>query len=209
MAKRRAENWIAALPVLLALAACGTGSSSSTASTTGVALPPAGTPEPTPLTPSGGFIAMPSPQQVVEAQPHGRVDPFAPLPAAPTAEVAAPEEAGEADASATVQLTGVSAVQGMVRAFVSFNGQSGPVAPGDVGGPGLPWLPEGLSVAGIDVERGQLLLVDGIGLLGALSFKYLLKPTLGLQQMLIACPHNGMVIYQQNGMAQTHANNSN
>ena len=82
MAKRQAENWILALPVLLAVAACGTGSSSSTAPTTGVALPPASTPEPTPLTPSGGFIAMPSPQQVVEAQPYGRVDPFAPVVAA-------------------------------------------------------------------------------------------------------------------------------
>ena len=83
-----------ALPVLLALAACGTGSSSSTAPTTGVALPPARTPEPTPLTPSGGFIAMPSPQQVVEAQPHGRVDPFAPVATATapaTAESTSPE----------------------------------------------------------------------------------------------------------------------
>ena len=99
-----------------------------------------------------------SPDEVLAALPTGREDPFAPLPVAPTAEVAAAEEPGEADASATVQLTGVSAVQGMVRAFVSFNGQSGPVAPGDVGGPGLPWLPEGLSVAAIDVERGQLVL---------------------------------------------------
>ena len=99
-----------------------------------------------------------SPDEVLAALPTGRDDPFAPLPVPPTAEVAAAEEPGEADASATVQLTGVSAVQGMVRAFVTFNGQSGPVAPGDVGGPGLPWLPEGLSVAAIDVERGQLVL---------------------------------------------------
>ena len=102
--------------------------------------------------------ALYTPAEVLAALPTGREDPFAPLPVAPTAEIAALGEAAEADDSSAVQLTGVSAVQGMVRAFVSFNGQSGPVAPGDVGGPGLPWLPEGLSVAGIDVQRGQLLL---------------------------------------------------
>ncbi|MDA1157494.1 MAG: hypothetical protein O3B71_08830, partial [Cyanobacteria bacterium] len=83
MAKRRTNQLIAVLPVLLALAACGTGESSTAPSAPGAAIPPARVSEPTPLTPSPGFIAMPSAQQVVQAQPHGRVDPFAPVTAAP------------------------------------------------------------------------------------------------------------------------------
>ena len=100
-----------ALPVLLVLAACGTGSSSSTAPTTGVALLPARTPEPTPLTPSGGFIAMPSPQQVVEAQPHGRVDPFAPVGAA---------TATEERTSSELQLTGLIGSGRSAQALISL-----------------------------------------------------------------------------------------
>ena len=149
MAKRRAENWIAALPVLLALAACGTSSSSSTAPTTGAALPPAGTPEPTPLTPSGGFIAMPSPQQVVEAQPHGRVDPFAPV-----------ATATDGSASTELQLTGLIGSGRSAQALISLGSQSGTVCVGRQGlcpGSGLPaLLPPGWTVTGIDLGRGEL-----------------------------------------------------
>ena len=36
------------------------------------------------------------------------------------------------------------------------------MATGDEGGPGTPWLPKGLAVAAIDVQRGQLVLArDG------------------------------------------------
>ena len=151
MAKRRAENWILALPVLLALAACGTGSSSSRAPTTGAALPPAGTPEPTPLTPSGGFIAMPSPQQVVEAQPHGRVDPFAPVVAA---------TATEERTSSELQLTGLIGSGRSAQALISLGSQSGTVCVGRQGlcpGSGLPaLLPPGWTVTGIDLGRGEL-----------------------------------------------------
>ena len=140
-----------ALPVLLALAACGTGSSSSTAPATGVALPPARTPEPTPLTPSGGFIAMPSPQQVVEAQPHGRVDPFAPVVAA---------TATEERTSSELQLTGLIGSGRSAQALISLNGQSGTVCVGRQGlcpGSGLPaLLPPGWTVTGIDLGRGEL-----------------------------------------------------
>ena len=95
------------------------------------------------------------PDEVLGSLPRGRQDPFAPPPRA-VAEAAADEPAS--DGAADVQLMGVSAAGGLVRAFVRFNGQSGPVAPGDVGGPGTPWLPEGLAVAAIDVQRGQLML---------------------------------------------------
>ena len=142
-----------ALPVLLALAACGTGSSSSTAPTTGVALPPAGTPKPTPLPPSGGFIAMPSPQQVVEAQPHGRVDPFAPVA---TATATATEESTTTE----LQLTGLIGSGRSAQALISLGGQSGTVCVGRQGlcpGSGLPaLLPPGWTVTGIDLGRGEL-----------------------------------------------------
>ena len=140
-----------ALPVLLALAACGTGSSSSTAPTTRVALPPAGTPEPAPLTPSWGFIAMPSPQQVVEAQPHGRVDPFAPVVAA---------TATEERTSSELQLTGLIGSGRSAQALISLGGQSGTVCVGRQGlcpGSGLPaLLPPGWTVTSIDLGRGEL-----------------------------------------------------
>ena len=99
------------------------------------------------------------PDEVLGSLPRGRQDPFSPPPRA-VAEAAADEQ--ERDNSGDVQLMGVSAANGIVRAFVSFNGQSGPVATGDEGGPGTPWLPDGLAVAAIDVQRGQLVLArDG------------------------------------------------
>ena len=99
------------------------------------------------------------PDEVLGSLPRGRQDPFSPPPRA-LAEASADQE-GRAN-SGDVRLMGVSAANGMVRAFVSFNGQTGPVATGDVGGPGTPWLPDGLAVAAIDVQRGQLVLArDG------------------------------------------------
>ena len=99
------------------------------------------------------------PDEVLGSLRRGRLDPFSPPPRA-VEEAAAGHE--RRDNSGDVRLMGVSAVNGMVRAFVSFNGQSGPVATGDVGGPGTPWLPDGLAVAAIDVQRGQLVLArDG------------------------------------------------
>ena len=53
---------------------------------------------------------------------------------------------------------GVSSVGGAAKAFVSYGSHSGPGTLGDEGGPGLPWLPTGVSVAGVDVQRGRLLL---------------------------------------------------
>ena len=111
MAKRRAENWILALPALLALTACGIDPSTSTAPTPSAALARAGVAGPTPLTPSGGFIAMPSPQQVVAAQPHGRVDPFAPVATA---------TAKDGSASTELQLTGLIGSGRSAQALITW-----------------------------------------------------------------------------------------
>ena len=149
MAKRRTNQLIAALPVLLALAACGTGESSTAPSAPGTAIPPARVSEPTPLTPSPGFIAMPSAQQVVQAQPHGRIDPFAPVT---PSTASAPE--------VDLQLTGLIGSGRSAQALVSLGGQSGTVCIGRQGlcpGSGLPaLLPPGWTVTGIDLGRGQL-----------------------------------------------------
>ena len=154
MAKRRTNPLIAALPVLLALAACGTGETGTAPSAPGAAIPPARTSAPTPLTPSPGFIAMPSAQQVVQAQPHGRVDPFAPVTAAPAS---TPE--------VELQLTGLIGSGRSAQALVSLGGQSGTVCIGRQGlcpGSGLPaLLPPGWTVTGIDLGRGQLRLNQG------------------------------------------------
>ena len=88
--------------------------------------------------------------------PRGRQDPFAPPP---EALVAAKEEASESEGEGVPELMGVSSVGGVAQAFVSYGGHSGPVAPGDVGDPDrLPWLPTGVVVAAVDVQRGQLFL---------------------------------------------------
>ena len=96
---------------------------------------------------------MPSPQQVVEAQPHGRVDPFAPVA---TATATATEES----TSTELQLTGLIGSGRSAQALISLGGQSGTVCVGRQGlcpGSGLPaLLPPGWTVTGIDLGRGEL-----------------------------------------------------
>ena len=96
---------------------------------------------------------MPSPQQVVEAQPHGRVDPFAPVA---TATATATEES----TSTELQLTGLIGSGRSARALISLGGLSGTVCVGRQGlcpGSGLPaLLPPGWTVTGIDLGRGEL-----------------------------------------------------
>ena len=60
-----------------------------------------------------------------------------------------------------IALTGISSVAGEVRAFVT-DGRSGPVAEG-MKAAGVPWLPIGVRVEAVDVQRGQLVLAVGEG----------------------------------------------
>ena len=100
------------------------------------------------------LIPLYRPAEVLSSLPRGRQERFAPPPPALAA-----ARASEADGDGVPVLMGVSSVAGVAQAFVSYGSHSGPVAPGDVGGPdGLPWLPNGVSVAGVDVQRGRLLL---------------------------------------------------
>ena len=102
------------------------------------------------------LIPLYRPAEVLGSLPRGRQDPFAPPP---EALAAAQAESDGSGGDAAVALMGVSSVGGVAQAFVSYGSHSGPVAPGDVGSPdGLPWLPTGVKVAGVDVQRGRLLL---------------------------------------------------
>ena len=94
---------------------------------------------------------MPSPQQVVAAQPHGRVDPFAPVATA---------TANDGSASTERHLTGLIGSGRSAQALISLGSQSGTVCVGRQGlcpGSGLPaLLPPGWTVTGIDLGRGEL-----------------------------------------------------
>lgn len=124
---------------------------------------PPPSPRPAPPAPDPQLGALPVPAAVLDALPRGRRDPFAPPPATATDPAAVPAAVptkGPAKAALpTVQLTGVALVEGQALAFVSHNGDSGPVAVGDRGGVGgsrKPWLPRDWAVQAIDVGAGSL-----------------------------------------------------
>lgn len=137
---------------------------------------PAPAPRPAPPAPDPQLGALPVPAAVLDALPRGRRDPFAPPPpaapppaTAPTSRAPAPvvpPSPGSSPAAVptppalpTVHLTGVAQVNGQALAFVSHNGDSGPVAVGDRGGVGgsrKPWLPRDWAVQAIDVGAGAL-----------------------------------------------------
>jgi len=132
---------------------------------------PPPSPRPAPPAPDPQLGALPVPAAVLDALPRGRRDPFAPPPAPATVPASVPASVpaavptkGPAKAALppalpTVHLTGVALVNGQALAFVSHNGDSGPVAVGDRGGVGgsrKPWLPRDWAVQAIDVGAGAL-----------------------------------------------------
>jgi len=104
-------------------------------------------PDPTGLTP------LPSPQQVVTAQPVGRPDPFLPVMAA-----AGAGGSGAPGLPPGFRFSGVIRSGGRAEALVQFGGESGTLRSGDVGGRTTKLLPPGWAVGGIDVARGRLIL---------------------------------------------------
>ena len=108
-------------------------------------------PEPVP---EPNLIPLYQPDEVLAALPQGREDPFAP----PAQALGGGDAQVDAGAITGIALTGISSVGGIVRAFVTYDGRSGPVGAGDEGGAGVPWLPIGVRVEAVDVQRGQLVL---------------------------------------------------
>ena len=106
-----------------------------------------------------GLTPLPSPQQVVTAQPVGRPDPFLPVQgvASPGA-TGATGAAGAPGLPAGFRFHGVIRSGGQAQALVQFGGESGSLRPGDVGGRTTRLLPPGWAVGSIDVARGRLIL---------------------------------------------------
>ena len=136
------------------LVGCGS-SQQSTTFEMPAARPPQAEVEPLPEPdPDPQLVPLYKPAEVLAALPQGRQDPFSP----PVQAIELSEDSADQFVAFEVALTGVSLVKGVARAFISFNGRSGSVAVGDEGGPGLPWLPAGVRVETVDVQRGELVL---------------------------------------------------
>lgn len=164
MGSRRGERqrWQVggALLLVALLSACSTASDTSLSP-----LPPARRPlrsaaEQAAPAVVAGLIQAPSPEQVVQAQGTGRIDPFAPVQ---TARSVAP---GAAEApTPELRLTGLIGSGRQAQALVEVGTQSGTVCVGRRGlcpGAGQPaLLPVGWSVTGIDLGRGQLVVFQG------------------------------------------------
>ena len=147
--KQAAERLLA--PVVLLMVAGGCGGQTPTAT----ALPPVPLkPAPLPETAANallttGLTPLPSAEEVQQAAPGGRADPFGPLVGLEAADVQ--------DPNAGLNLTGVLLVGDQKRAMLTTASGSGVVCVGSDGrcaedAPVL--LPTGWSVLSIDVERG-------------------------------------------------------
>ena len=147
--KQAAERLLA--PVALLMVAGGCGGETPTAT----ALPPVPVkPEPLPETSAPviapiGLTTLPSAEEVQQAAPGGRVDPFGPLVGVEAADVQ--------DPTTGLTLTGVLLVGDQKRAMLTTASGSGVVCVGSDGrcGKDAPvLLPTGWSVLSIDVEHG-------------------------------------------------------
>ena len=147
--KQAAERLLA--PVALLMVAGGCGGETLTAT----ALPPVPVkPEPLPETSAPVLLPidltpLPSAQEVQQAAPGGRVDPFGPLVGVEAADVQ--------DPTTGLTLTGVLLVGDQKRAMLTTASGSGVVCVGSDGRCGedaLVLLPTGWSVLSIDVEHG-------------------------------------------------------
>ena len=147
--KQAAKHWLAHAAVLMVVGGCGGETPTATA------LPPVpGKPAPlpemsAPVAPPIGLTPLPSAEEVQQAAPGGRADPFGPLVGVETADVQ--------DPTTGLTLTGVLLVGDQKRAMLTTASGSGVVCVGSDGrcGEDAPvLLPTGWSVLSIDVERG-------------------------------------------------------
>jgi hypothetical protein len=104
-----------------------------------------------------GLVPLPTPQQVVNAMPRGRRDPFAPLPAPPL-----PTGAAAAGGSAAAAGTPAAAGAAAGASASSASGAAGGTTAGSAGAaagiaalPPLPRLPQGFRFSGVIRSGGR------------------------------------------------------
>ena len=101
-----------------------------------------------------GLTRLPTPDALRQRHTTSRPDPFAPLPAVATAEMAT----SPAPPSCPLRLTGVAVLNGQPRAFVEGEAGAGSLRTGDMGGVSTELLADGFQVAAVDVPGRQLVL---------------------------------------------------
>ena len=147
--KQAAERWLAPVAVLLVVGGCGGETPTATAPPP-ASVQPAPLPETSaPAVPPIGLTPLPSAEEVQQAAPGGRADPFGPLVGVDAADVQ--------DPTIGLTLTGVLLVGDQKRAMVTTPSGSGVICVGSDGrcGEDAPvLLPTGWSVLSIDVARG-------------------------------------------------------
>ncbi len=149
--KQAAERWLAPVAVLVLVGACGGETPTATA-------PPPAPVQPSPLPqasvlakPYIGLTPLPSVEEVQQAAPSGRADPFGPLSSADAA------VAQDPTTGLLPKVTGVLMAGNQKRAMVTTASGSGVICVGADGrcGDDAPLvLPKGWSVLSIDVARG-------------------------------------------------------
>jgi len=98
-----------------------------------------------------------SSEQVIKSFPAGRPDPFSLDNASGSAQKAGLLSTAEIKAMIKdFQVMGVMRVAGRQAVFVTFQGQSGEVYPGQVGGKSTPFLPPGWRLVAIRVDQGRI-----------------------------------------------------
>ncbi|QEY33227.1 hypothetical protein EVJ50_14285 [Synechococcus sp. RSCCF101] len=176
---------------LLVLPACGGGDEQDSAETPAADEIPAAAPPPVieavpPAVATTGLTPLPTAQRVVDGIPLGRDDPFLPAPALEgTAELVAAQLEAEAilatmdpdgglsqqDRAAVIEeinstfegleITGFIRSRGRQRVLVDFNGQTGDLAVGYVGGAGRRLLPDGWTLESIRADTGVVIFRNG------------------------------------------------
>ena len=147
--KQAAKYWLAPVAVLVVVGGCG-GEPPTATALPSVPVKPKPLPETSAVqAPPIGLTPLPSAEEVQQAAPGGRADPFGPLVGVETADVQ--------DPTTGLTLTGVLLVGDQKRAMLTTASGSGVVCVGSDGrcGEDAPvLLPTGWSVLSIDVERG-------------------------------------------------------
>ena len=147
--KQAVKHWLAPVALLMVVGGCG-GETPTATALPPVLVKPAPLPETSaPALPATGFTPLPTAEEVQQAAPGGRTDPFGPFVGVEAADVQ--------DPNTGLTLTGVLLVGDQKRATQTTPRGSGVVCLGSDGRCGedaAVLLPTGWSVLSIDVEHG-------------------------------------------------------